>query len=370
MSIVDTISRDIDYFFFFYSFLFAGLTILWNVYFVKKILYFVNLYRKSIDSARNDILNNYTELALHYKVGIVKYAFLLAINITEISSAIIFLLGVGMTVVNSTNATISNCYSEIYNIDLYVITGTPMEAVFSSIGHAGFLMSLALVTCLMEYLDAAYHNINNQSLKSTKIILLISCVIGVLLIITGSIHQSYILERLIYPIVLLVYFSFWVRQTRIFYKTLEWQSIEYRVRGRSSQIVERAVKSSHHFAIIMCLMGIGVLSITLAQLINDYFFIFTIFAYCPNLVTQLYGTPDYEPLFTTTPQMNAFILSGEITLGIQTTLYLIAFLAITSQYVLATFVFFLGMFVKKIKYRFGRVRTRFTPSLTDPLLIS
>ena len=222
----------------------------------------------------------------------------------------------------------------------------------------------------MKYLDAAYHNINNQSLKSTKIILLISCVIGVLLIITGSIHQSFILERLTFPIIILVYLFFWIKQIRTFYKTLKWQSVEFKVRGRSSQIVKRAVKSSHHFAVIMCLMGFGALCLTLAELVKDYFFIFTIFSYCPNLVKQLYGIPNYQPLLTMTSQINAFTVFSEITAKISTILALIAFLVIMSQYVLATFVFFSGMFLKRLKYRFGRVRTRFTPSLTDPLLIS
>ena len=370
MNTLENVSSDFLYFYLFYSFLFAGLTILWNVYFVKKILYFVTLYRKSVETDKNDILNNYTELALHYKAEIVKYAFLLTINITEIISVLLFLLGVGLTGVNPTNATISNCYSEIYNIDLHIITGTPIEAVFTSVGHAGFVLSLALVICLLKYLDATYRNINNQSLKSAKIILLISCVVGVLLIITGSIHQSFILERLIYPIILLVCLSFWIRQTLIFYKRLKWQSIEFKVRGNSSKIVNKAVKSSYHFAIIVCLMGFGELCITLAQLINDYFFIFTIFAYCPKLLKQLYGIPDYEPLFTTTSQTNAFALFNEISTGISGILTLVANLSITIQYVVVTFVFFGRMLVKKLKYRFGRVRTRFTPSLTDPLLIS
>ena len=370
MNILERIISILDHFLFFYLFSLTGLTLLWNVYFAKKIWYFVTLYRKSVESAKNDILNNYTELALHYKVEIVKYAFLLAINITETSSVLIYILGLGLTDVTRTDATISNCSNKIYNIDLHIITGAPMEAVLLSVGRVGFLMSLALVTCLMEYLDATNHNINNQSLKSTKIILLISCIIGVLLIISGSIHQSFILERFIYPIIILIYFSFWIRQTRKFYRTLKWQSIEYRVRGRRSQIVERAVKSSHHFAIAMCLMGIGVLCLNLSEIVDGYFFVFTIFAYCPKLIKQFYGTPDYEPLLTTKSQIDTLAIFSQVNALISTSLSFIAYLSITSQYLIITFVFFGGMLVKKLNYRFGRVRTRFTPNLTDPLLIS
>ena len=365
------INFDLNHFLFFYSFLFAGITILWDIYFAKRILYFVNLYRKSMESAKNgDIFNNYSELALHYKVGIVKHAFLLAINITEISSLIIYKFGLGLTHVNPLNATSNTCRRKISNVELHVVIGTPMKAVFISVGHVGLLMSLALVICLMKYLDTTYHNINEQPVKFIKIFMTISCIAGVLLFVSGSIHQSFVLERLVYPIILLIYTCIWMKIARKFHKTLKWQSVELKVRGRSSQIVRRAIKSSKHFAIIMCQMGIGIICLTLAQNVIDSFFIFTLFAYCPKIVAQLYGTSHYTPLFTTKPQIDALVLSSEITSEICIVLSVIAYLAITAQYLLVTFVFFGGMVVRKLKYRFGRIKTRFTPSLTNPLLIS
>ena len=188
----------LDYSLFFYIFLFAGLTILWNIHFAKRIMYFVTLYRESVETANNDTLNNYTGLALHYKVEIVKYIFLLTINITEISSVLIFLFGVVLSGVNPTNATVSNCSSKIYNTDLHVFIGIPMETVFISVGHVGLLYSLALVICLMKYLDATYRNINEQPVKFIQIFMTVSCMVGVLLFIAGSIYQSFILEKLIY----------------------------------------------------------------------------------------------------------------------------------------------------------------------------
>ena len=365
------INFDLDSFLFFYSFLFVGLTMLWNIYFARMILHLVNLYRKSVESAKNDdIFNNYSELALHYKVGIVKYAFLLAINITEISSLIIYISGLGLTHVNPLNATSNTCLGKISNVELYVVIGTPMEAVFISVGHVGLLMSLALVICLMKYLDATYHNINVQPVKFIKIFMTVSCIAGVLLFVSGSIHQSFVLERVAYPIILAIYTFIWMKIVRDFHKTLKWQSLELKVRGRSNQIVRRAIKSSKHFAIIMCSLGIGIICLTLAQNVIDLFFIFTMFAYCPKIVAQLYGTPHYTPLFTTKPQIDALVLSSEITSEICVILFVIAYLAMTSQYLLVTFVFFGGMVVRKLKYRFGRIKTRFTPSLTDPLLIS
>ena len=364
------INIDLEYFLFFYSFLFAGITTLWNIHFAKRIQYFVTKYRKYVESAKNDILNNYTELALHCKVEIVKYAFLVTINITEVSSLIIFIFGLGQTHVNLNNTTSNTCHSRIYNTELQVISDTPMKAVFISVGHVGFLMSLALVTCLMKYLDATYHNINEQPVKFIKIFMTVSCIAGVLLFVSGSIHQSFILERLAYPIIMLTYTCIWIKIARNFHKTLKWRSIEFKVRGRNSQIVRRAIRSSNHFAIVMSLLGIGAICLTLTSIVDDYFFIFTLFAYCPKIVAQLYGTPHYTPLFTTKLQIDALVLSSKITSEICIVLSVIAYLAMTSQYLLVTFVFFGRMIVIKLKYRFGRIKTRFTPSLTNPLLIS
>ena len=364
------INIDLEYFLFFYSFLFAGITILWDIYFAKRILYFVNLYRKYVDSAKNDILNNYTELALKCKVEIVKYSFLVVISIIEISSLIIYISGLGLTHVNPLNATSNTCLGKISNVELHVVIGTPIEAVLISVGHVGFLMSLTLVICLMKYLDTTYHNINEQPVKFIKIFMTVSCIAGVLLFVSGSIHQSFALERLAYPIILLIYTFIWMKIARNFHKTLKWQSVEFKVRGRSSQLVRRAIKSSKHFAIIMCSLGFGAISLTLASIVDNYFFIFTMFAHCPNLVAQLYGAPHYRPLFTTKSQIDALTLSSKISSEIYVFLSVIAYLAITSQYLLVTFAFFGGIVVRKLKYRFGRIRTRFSPSLTNPLLFS
>ena len=360
----------LEYFLFFYSFLFVGLVMLWNIHFAKRIQYFVTKYRKYVESAKNDILNNYTELALHCKVEIVKYAFLVVINITEISSLIIYIFGLERTHVNPPNATSNTCLSKIDIAELHVIFGSPMKAVFISVGHVGFLMSLALVICLMKYLDTTYHNINVQPVKFIKIFMTVSCIAGVLLFVSGSIHQSFILERLAYPIILAIYTCIWMKIARKFHKTLKWQSVEFKVRGWSNQIVRRAIKSSKHFAIIMCQMGIGIICLTMGSIVDGYLSVFSMFAYCPKIVTQLYGTLHYTPLFTTKPQIDALALSFEIISEICVVLSVIAFLAISSQYLFASFFFFGGMVARKLKYRFGRVKTRFTPSLTNPLLIS
>ena len=366
------INGNLYYFSFLYLFMFAGLSILWNVYFVKRILYLIPLYRKSTREAKTDIFDNSSDRALHYRVEVVKYALLLAINITEITVILIDQLGLMMTHIKWSNTTLNNCMSgnAISNTDFHAILGNPLTIVFIAIGQVGLILTLALGTSLMKYLDAFYHNINDKSLKSAKMIIVVSCVIGVLLLIMGSIPQLFIPQKILFPIITLLYFCIWTKQARTFYKTLNWRSVEFKIRGRSSRIVKRAVNSSYYFGITISLLGIGLFSVILADLLDEYFFLFAAFAYCPNIIHQIYDSPDYEPLLTARPQMAAFTLCSGIIAGTSTALSIVAFLTVSSQYLFATFVFFGGILVKKLNYRFGRVRTRFTPNLRFPLLIA
>ena len=81
--ILEAVGNDVGYFIFFGLFLYVGLTTLWNVYFAKRIIHFVTLYRNYVEDAKTDLFDNCAELALHYKVEIVKYTFMLVINNTE-----------------------------------------------------------------------------------------------------------------------------------------------------------------------------------------------------------------------------------------------------------------------------------------------
>ena len=367
----ENIRSDLDYFLFIYIFILAGLATLWNVYFVKRILYFVRLYHRTEEEASTDMLGNSSELALHYKVEIVKYVFLLIINTIEVSTILIAQLGLGLAHSKSNNLTTNKCTREIiHNSDFNALIRKPIAGAFVTVGQVGLLLSIAFVTGLVKYLNTTYHDIKVQSLKDIKINISVSCVIGVLLFSAGLISQLFILERLIYPIILLVYFCIWIKQVRKLYKTLKWKSVEFQVQGWSSQIVRRAVKTSYHFGIIMSLIGIGIGCIVLTVFLDHYFFLFATVVYCPNLIKQVYGDFGYEPLLTTKTQINALDICGHIITGIVTALSLVAYLLISLQYLLATIVFFGGLLMKKFKYRFGRVRTRYTPSLNDPLLIT
>ena len=359
----------IEYLFILCVCIMIGLSVLWDIYFVKRILYFVRLYRESMEESKTDIFGNSSEAALHYKVEIVKYFFLLIISIIEICSFGMF--ESSFLVISLDHNQIINCtIGTIYNTDLKVIAN-PIAAVFLSLGNAATIFSLALVICLMRYLDVKYHDVNGKTFPFIRCMLVVTSLIGVALIVAGSVPQLFILQKMLYPVVNTVYFYLWAKQTQIFYKTLKWRSVEFKVRGRSSQMVRRSVKSCYHFAIIMSLMGIGFLSVLVHGFLQISFFIIaTAVYYGPCLFHDLYGTPYYEPLLTSNQQIEYLHISSEIVAWISTILIVIAFIVIGSQYLFVTIAFFGGKLWKALKYRFGRVRTRFTPSLTDPLLIT
>ena len=368
---LDHINRYISYGTFLAICSLAGISLLWDVYFLKRIQYNIRLYRKFVKVANTDSLVN-PEAALHYKVEIYKYVFMLAINVTEITSIVLYRWGICISTINPNYKVISKCSSGIVlnTFLLQVIIANPIAAVFISFAEAVFMLSLSLVICLMKYLDVKYRNINGEPFQHIKRILLFSCVIGIVLVITGSVPQLFIFQKQIYPIILLVYFCFWVKQTRTFYRTLRWKAVEYKVRGMSSDIVRRSVKICCHFRIIMSLMGIGYMNIIFNFFLIGYLFLInTVVQYGPCLFHHLYETHYYKPLLTTPQQIEALNLCNEVVEDITLAGYLVFCLVTALPYVAATVVFFGGILKKKLSYRFGRVRTRFTPSLTDPLLI-
>ena len=183
--------QDIIYSYVAYIGISITLSVLWNVYFVKRMLYFIRLYRESMEEAKTDIFGNASELAVHYKVEIVKYAFLLAINIIEVSAAVMY--GLFSTLPLRNNSTKSNCtIVDSHSIQLSDFIGNPVELFFLCLAKMGLLFSLALVICLMKFLDVTYHNINGKPFRFINSFLLITFLIGVVLILPGSVPQLFI----------------------------------------------------------------------------------------------------------------------------------------------------------------------------------
>ena len=183
------------------------LSLVWDVYFVKMIVYYVRLYRECMKEANTDIFGNASELALHYKTEIVKYAFMLAINAFEFIAVLTFELGYWISSKPSNYQINYNCTTgNIYNLDVFRVISDPIAAVATSFGEAAFLISLALVICLMKYLDVIYHDIHGKPFKDVHRFLLVSSLVGISLIITRSIPQLFILQALLESVIVLIYF--------------------------------------------------------------------------------------------------------------------------------------------------------------------
>ena len=149
------------------------LSIIWYVFFVKKIRHLVLLYRECMEKAKTDPFGNFLEAALHCKFEIHKYTFLLVINVTEFGGMQIYGLGAALTftrqpevILNPSSFQIHNCTTEFAhfnNIMIDAMTSISLVSILVSIGQAGLLFSMALGICLMKYLDVKYHDIYGKT---------------------------------------------------------------------------------------------------------------------------------------------------------------------------------------------------------------
>ena len=357
--------------------LFLFTSIMWDVYFAKRIINFVKLYRECVEKSKTEFTVNYSEAAHHHKSEIIKYTFLIVINVTEFISMLTYALGSGLANQQRdfNRTTDFNCSSELAHfpfISIEVIFANPVVPVLVSLGDVGLLLSLAFGVCLMKYLDVILHNIHGKPFRYITKFLLITFFIGAFMIVTGSIPQLLIIEKFSVPIIATIYFIIWVKCTRTFYNTLRWRAIEFKIRGERKSIVRRAIINCKQFALVMSIFAIVVACWTLTEILSRYYFlIVTGLHYGPCIFQYLYHTPLYQPLLVSQQQIKVLKLSDEVLTYVSSILIFTASILGGSQYLLATIVFFGRNIVNKLKYRFGCVDTRFTPTnnLRRPLLI-
>ena len=355
------------------------ISIIWDVFFVKRIRHFVLLHREYMENVNTDPFGNFLEAAHHCKVEIHKYISLLVMNVTEFGAMQIYALGAALTftrhpdgILNWSRFLIPNCTTELVhfnNIIIDAMIANPSVSILVSIGQAGLLFSMALGICLMKYLDVKYHDIYGKTARYIRMFLLASVMFGIFLIIAGSVPQLTMIQKVVEPILQLIYFSIWVKHARTFYKTLKWRTIEFRVRGESNRVVKRSLISRYQFVILMGCMVISISCFILAEFLTQYFtLIATILYYGPCIFKYLYATPDYQTLLVTQQQIETLHIFNTFIRYFSTFLIISASAIIGSQYLLATCLFFGQIIVKKLKYRFGYISIRFKPSLTNSLL--
>ena len=352
----------------------ALVSIIWNVYFVRKIVQFIRSYRHCVEKAKSDPFGNLSEAALHHKSEFIKYVFLLIINITECGSLSLYLLGYSLAEIpNAYRFSDPNCtkiLTQFVNINTKLIYGNRINSIILSIGQSGTLISGAFGICLLKFLHENFHNIRSTAFHSIRRLLVVTCLLEVLLITTGSVPQLMIINIVLVPILSFIYFLIWVKHTRMFYRTLRWRSVELRIRSNNERLVRRAVINCYQFLVVMCCFGLTMLFLNLSEFLDDIFTLLTIaLQNGPCLFNHLYGTASYKPVLVTEKQFEAFRLANDIKDSITFILESLAVFLLVSQYLLCTAVFFGRILINQLKYRYGYVQTRFTPNLTQRLLL-
>ena len=351
----------------------ALVSIIWNVYFVRKIVQYIRSYRHCVEKAKSDPFGNLSEKAFHHKSEFIKYVFLLIINITECGSMSLFVLGDSLAEISKayrlTDVNCTKMLTQFFKVETKLMYGNPINSILLSIGQSGVLVFLALGICLMKFLHENFHNIHSTAFHSIRRLLVVTCLLEVLLITTGSVPQLMIINIVLVPILSFIYFLIWVKHTRMFYRTLRWRSVELRIRSNNERLVRRAVISCHQFLVVMCCFGIAILCLNLSEFLDNIFALLTIVLQNgPCLFNHLYGTAYYKPVLVTEQQIEAFRLAYDIEDSAPFILESIAFILLGSQYLLCTAVFFGRILINQLKYRYGYVQTRFTPNLTQRLL--
>ena len=355
------------------------LSIIWDVYLTKRIIYYVKIYKDCLRKAKTDPFGISIEEARYYKIEIIKQTSLLIINATEFVTILAYGIGACRIDINHTFGgyflsgitTSHNCSLVLHlqTFDMKLLHANPLFSILVAIGQVGLIFSIAFGICLVRYLHIVYHEMSINYFKFVKRFLIITSLIGIFLVITGSVPQLILIEKLVEPIILFIYFCIWVKSNMTFYKTLRWRSIEYRIRGWSDWTVRRSVINYRQFMIFMSCMGIVTACFLLADLITQYFFLISAAIYDgPCLFNRFYGTAFYKPLLTTQQQISAIKLTNEILSYIATFLIFTASVLLGLEYILASFLFFGSIFWSKLKTRFYKVRTRFTPNLDEPLI--
>ena len=356
------------------------LSILWTVYFVKRIIHFIKLYRECIQKTQSDPFMNFLEAARHHKSEIIKYIFLLLLNNVEIGSMTIYSIGSMLANLFNTNehlyspnrASLNNCSSELIQTQIFglrLMYENPINSILVTTGQVGIMTSLALGICLMKYLHEILHNIEANPYPYIRRLLLITGLVALSLMMTGTVPQLMIVHYLTEPIAQLVYLCIWVKQVRIFHRTLKWRTVEFQIRSRHQGLVRRSKVNSYQFALIMCSVGVSYACFILGECLQQYSSLVALTLYYgPCMFHYFYGTPYFQQLLSTQQQTEHLEIVLVTSASVSMVLVSFGGLLIATQYILSTVLFFGKILTEKLKFRCGRVRTRFTPSLTQHLL--
>ena len=345
---------------------FVSLSLLWAVYFLNKI---ATCFRLS----KTHLLEGNPDSARKYKCDMVKYVFLLLINITECGYIQLYWIG---SLIPSEHLywirpMLPQCSTELIHahfFDINLILENPLKAFLIALGQVGLLFNLAFLTCLMHYLHIIFHSIPLNPFTFIRHFFSFTSILSLFLVIAGTVPQLILFAKLVEPLVELAYFLIWCKYSLRFYQTLKWRTREFSM--RKPYLVKESVKNCRQFAVVMCCMGLGTFLLVVVNFIIQYLFLIAVVLfYGPCLFNYLYGTPYYLPPLVSDRQIETLLYSYTIKVYVTTVIIGIAIFITFSQFFAASVVYFKMILSEKLRMRYTRkFDTKSIPSLRRHLL--
>ena len=325
-----------------------------------------------------DPFDNYKNQAVAFKSEQVKYIMLLAVNSTELFTALCFTLGAlvayylwhtGESVKYLNTFTNHNCsieLSKISDVEFNLITEIPIGRILFTLGQIGLICSLTCGISLIRYLYNVEYDLKSNFINYLCIG---TAVVTPVILITGTLLKLRIFEILFEPLVQIIYLYNWINHIKLFYRLLQSRVVKLKVNQASESLITKARIGVNQFGVIMLLNTISYTCFLICELIAAMYFIVAVgLLYGPCLVSYVYGIVEYEPLLRTSGQFQALILTDTVISIIMKILVLLAAITISAHYSIASLLFFWMNWERGLKTRFGcGVRTRYTPSLTNRL---
>ena len=356
-------------------------SIFWDIYFIKRIRYFREQHSNSIRLAKQDLFGYMNDKSSLYKIEIVKYSFLLVINIFEFSSMIFYSLGVSiskylllkdisMEFPNRLNS--SACEGELfqqYSLQLTLYTNIPLSALCITMGQIGMLFSIGMGICLLAYLNESYYRSCNVP-RWIKQFIILTSFLSVIIFVLGIVPHFLLAKDIIEPIFLTVYFCVWIKYIRKYRRTLKRQTIDMIILCKSKSQITRSKKTTLQFTVIISLVASAFGCFLLGEIVAQFSdFIYVVIYFGPCIFSYLFRTNSYTPLVTDQKQIDALYLAMKITFYVEMSLIYLASLLNSPQYLMGTVYFFGRSIWRDLMTRCGRgVKIRYSPILNQALL--
>ena len=360
------------------SILVTTLYIIWNIYFFKKVRFFIKERSKALERAKYDISGNFAQLAENHKVEVVKYYFLFAINIVEAVAltALVAVFSITYLVVYRNNSLhfpdsveTSNCTSDYLSVKniLTVSSLIPPLNFCRSFGQAGLILMMALCICLLKFLQNSYYNIGGNYRWILRFLSFTSF-LCIIMLILSSVPFLMIFGFILEPLIQFVYFCLLIKYLRIFQQTLKRQTIDLKIICKPKVTIESSIRFAKQFAFFTSLNCIGIGCGILINFLTHYTFVISILIYfAPCFSEYAYGKVLDQSLLVDTIQINQLKKALEIIDWITTLLLFMGVFCIYFPFFLMSFFMFGSKLWKDLRTRFG-IPPRYNPILTQPFL--